>query len=170
VKGLVGNTGLISWGTGYLSPSLGYVNADGYMENDRTHEFKLFGGYLIPRIETNVGAYFRAISGARYTPFINVSGGTLNYPGTISPRLESRGSRKLPMERTIDLRIEKQFQLDVHKVGVFVDVGNLFNNNVVLARQARYPNRSISGSTVEFDAPTSIEQPRQITFGAKWTF
>lgn len=169
-KGTVGNTGLISWGTGYLSPSLGFVNADGYMENDRTHEFKVLGGYQIPGIEVNVSTYYRAISGARYTPFISVSGGTLNYPGSISPRLESRGSRQLPMEQAVDLRFEKRFSLDVHKIGVFADIGNAFNNDSVLARQARYPNRGISGSTVAFDAPTSIQQPRQITFGARWTF
>jgi carboxypeptidase family protein len=168
--GSVGNTGLISWGSGYVGPNLGYVNADGAMENDRTHEFKLLGGYQLPLIELNVTTYYRAISGARYTPFIAVSGSTLNYPGTTNARIEPRGSRRLPVEQTLDLRFERRFDVNVHKIGVFVDIGNVFNNDVVLARQARYPNRSISGSTVAFDAPTSIQQPRQITFGARWTF
>lgn len=168
--GNVRNDGLIAWGTGYLSPSLGLVNADGRMENDRTHEFKLFGGYQVPVIEVNVGTYYRAISGRTYTPFISVSGSTLNYPGSISPRLEPRGSRRLPTQQTLDLRLEKKFSIDVHKFGVFVDVANLFNNDTILARQARYPNRSISGSSVAFDSPTSIEAPRQVTFGARWTF
>lgn len=168
--GSVGNTGLISWGSGYVSPNLGYVNADGRMENDRTHEFKLFAGYQVPFIEANVSTYFRAISGARYTPFVAVGGGTLNYPGTTNARIEPRGSRRLPAEKTIDLRLEKRFSLDVHKIGVFVDIANLFNNDVILGRQARYPSRGIAGSTVQFDAPTSIQQPRQITFGARWTF
>ncbi len=33
------------------------------MDNDRTHEFKLMGGYQIPVIETTVNAFFRSISG-----------------------------------------------------------------------------------------------------------
>jgi hypothetical protein len=168
--GNVRNDSLVSWGTGYLSPSLGLVNADGRMENDRTHEFKVFGSYQIPIIEVNLGAYYRALSGRTYTPFISVSGGTLNYPGTTSPRIESRGSRRLPSQQTVDLRLEKKFSIDVHKFGVFVDVANLLNNDTILAVQARYPTRSIAGSTVQFGAPSSIEPPRQMTFGARWTF
>jgi hypothetical protein len=168
--GNVRNDTLESWTTRYLTPSLALVNAEGRMENDRTHEFKLFGNYQIPVIELSVGAYYRALSGRTYTPIINVSGSTLSYPGTISPRLESRGSRRYPSQQTVDLRLEKRFNFDVHRVGVFLDIANVFNNDTILERQTRYPSRDISGSTVLFDAPTSIEDPRQLTVGVRWTF
>jgi hypothetical protein len=168
--GNVSNDGLVAWRTTYLSPSTGLVNTEGRLENDRPHEFKLFGSYQIPVIEVSLGAYFRAISGQTYTPNILVSGSTLNYPGSSTILLEPRGSRRYPAERTVDLRLEKRFNFDVHRFGVFVDIGNVFNNDTVLLVQTRYPRRTIADFPVEFESPTSIQQPRQLTFGARWQF
>jgi hypothetical protein len=169
-KGNVANDGLVAWRETYLTPSTGIVNADGLMENDRPHEFKLFGSYQVPVLELSVGAYFRAISGQTYTPNILVSGSTLNFPGSITPFLEPRGSRRYPTQKTVDLRFEKRFNFDVHRIGVFLDVGNIFNQDTVLLVQTRYPRRTIADFPVEFGSPTSIEQPRQFTFGARWQF
>jgi hypothetical protein len=157
-------------GSQFLTPSLALVNTDGPLDNDRTHEFKLFAGYQIPIVEVNLSGYFRSLTGRTYTPNIVVSGTPLNYPGSITALIESRGSRRYPTQQTVDLRIEKTFNIDVHRFGLFVDIANALNNDTVLGRQTRFPNRSIVGNTVLFDSPTSIEAPRQITIGGRWTF
>ena len=38
------------------------------------------------------------------------------------------------------------------------------------ARQTRYPNRAISGSTVLFNDPTAVTPARQATVGLRWSF
>jgi hypothetical protein len=172
-EGTVGNAGRSGFGgSGFQNPSLSLVNNDGHMENDRTHEFKLFGGYDIPRIEVSVNAYFRSISGRTYTPIPSstVSSGTLNWTSSLRPNLEPRGSRRYPTQNQLDLRVEKLFRFDVHRFGVWLDVSNLFNVNTVITRQNRYPSRTISGNVVAFDAPTAIVPARQISFGGRWSF
>ena len=75
-KGDVGNAGRAGFGgTTFRNPNTAITNTNGFMENDRTHEVKIFAGYQIPKIEVGVNAYYRAISGATYTPVQNVSGG-----------------------------------------------------------------------------------------------
>jgi hypothetical protein len=168
--GNVANDGLVAWRSTYLSPSTGLVNTDGRMENDRPHEFKLFAGYQIPIIEVNLGGYYSAISGGTYTPNILVTGGTLNYPGSSTIFLEPRGSRRYPTRRILDLRVEKKFNVDVHRFSIFMDVANVFNADTVAVRQTRYPRRTIAGNPVDFDSPTAIIGARQVTFGGRWTF
>jgi hypothetical protein len=170
-KGTVSNGGTASvTGSFFEAPNFALVNSNGLMVNDRTHEFKVFAGYQIPKIEVSVNAYFRAISGGTYQADRTVSGSTLNWPATSTIFLEPRGSRRLDMLTQVDLRAEKTFNIDVHRFGVFVDVQNLMNNDTITGVVTRYPSRSISGNTVLFESPTSIQQPRQITFGGRWSF
>jgi len=169
-KGTVNNSGTASvTGSQFLTPN-GLVNADGRMLNDRTHEFKLYGTYQIPKIEVSVNAAWRAMSGRTYNAERLVSGSTFNYPSSLTIFLEERGRRRMEAFQQVDLRLEKSFRYDVHKFGVFVDFQNLFNNDAILAVQLRYPSRTIAGSSVAFESPTQIQTARQVTIGGKWTF
>ncbi len=172
-KGTVNNTGRSGFGgSGFQNPTVGVVNADGRMTNDRTHEFKLFGGYQIPVIETSVNAYFRSISGGTWTPIPSstVSARTLNWTGSLRPNLAPLGSERLPRLNVLDLRLEKSFRFDVHRFGIWMDIGNLMNADTVIGVQNRYPNRTISGNVVQFGGPLAITTARQITFGGRWLF
>jgi hypothetical protein len=140
------------------------------MENDRTHEFKLFGGYQIPVVEVSVNAYYRALSGRTYTPLRLIGSSSFNYNSSLQINLEPRGSRRYPSQQQVDLRLEKSFRFDVHRFGVFLDVQNLFNADTVLTAQTRYPSRTILGFDVPFDAPTVLTGARQVTFGGRWSF
>ena len=60
--------------------------------------------------------------------------------------------------------------MDGHRFGVFADIFNLFNTATVTTRQARYPNTTISGATVLYQAPTAVQGARQVTFGGRWMF
>ena len=74
-EGSVGNAGRSGFGgTTFRNPNLVLVNAYGVMDYDRPHEFKLMGGYTVPKIEVALSAYYGAISGYTYTPVANVSG------------------------------------------------------------------------------------------------
>jgi hypothetical protein len=170
-KGTVSNGGTSSVsGSFFEYPSFSLVNADGLMNLDRTHEFKVFAGVQIPKIEVSVNAYFRAISGGTYQADISVSGSTLNRSGSSTIYIEPRGARRNDMLKQVDLRVEKTLNVDVHKFGVFLDAQNLFNTATITGVQTRYPRRTISGSPVQFESPTGIQGGRQITLGGRWSF
>jgi hypothetical protein len=170
-EGTVSNSGTASVsGSFFENPNLSLVNSYGRMLYDRPHEWKILGGYTVPWIEVALNGYYRAISGTTYQADMSVSGSTLGRSGSTTVFLEPRGSRRLPMLHQVDLRIDKSFRYDVHKFGVFFDFQNLFNTDTVTGVQTRYPSRTISGSVVDFESPTSIQAGRQMTFGARWTF
>ncbi len=170
-KGNVGNTGRAGiGGTTFRNPNTAITNATGFMENDRTHEVKIFAGYQIPKIEVNVNGFYRAVSGATYTPVQNNSGGSLNWTGSVQVFLEPRGNQRYETEHNVDLRLEKVFDYDVHRFGVFMDVANLLNAETIIGVQTRVPNRDINGYTVLYQSPTLLAPARQITFGGRWSF
>jgi carboxypeptidase family protein/TonB-dependent receptor-like protein len=190
-RGTVNNTseGLFSRSSFYETPTLALTNSDGVLTNDRPHEVKAFLGYEIPKVDISVNAMFRSISGPVYTPFQRFSSSTLNYSlsgyyfGFSSgrqPSLEPRGSRRLPTETVLDLRLEKVFNVGgSNRIAVFGDVLNLTNAGTVTGRLARVPSTTLPlpppaelGSTeaIPFEAPSSIRAPRQINLGARWSF
>ena len=46
----------------------------------------------------------------------------------------------------------------------------MFNSSWVDDVQIRYPSIGIAGNDVAFGVPDSIVAPRQVTFGARWSF
>jgi hypothetical protein len=158
------------------------VNAYGVMDYDRPHEFKLMGGYTVPKIEVALNAYYSAISGYTYTPVANVSGSSsvLNWTGSLNINLEPKGSQRMDMQHIVDFRVEKEFKVDVHRFGVYFDIANMFNNDVITGVQTRVPDRSITypdpttgqptSFRVKYKSPTSVLSPVQMTFGARWSF
>jgi hypothetical protein len=184
-EGTIDNTAQGSFGVSsfYQSPSRSLVNSRGRLRNDRTHELKVMAGYQIPRVELAVNAYWRVLSGRPYTPFqrfgTDVLGfSTYSFPTSgREPLLEPRGSRRLPTESYLDLRVEKAFALGGrnHRVAVYADVTNVFNEGTVTEVLTRVPSTSLfvgPGQTadVPFEAPSRLVAPRQITLGARWSF
>jgi hypothetical protein len=162
-----------SW---YENPNTAIVNVDGKVTNDRTHEFKILGSYTVPRIELSVNGFFRAMSGRPYTPFAQYTNGLLNAPTTYrQPYLEPRGSRRRPSDTTLDLRFEKTFGIGNDKIGLFMDILNVFNADTIITRETRVPSRTVAsgpGTTtvVNFESPTALVPARQIQFAARWSF
>jgi carboxypeptidase family protein len=152
------------------TPNTILINADGRAAIDPTHEFKLFLGYQVPRIEVSLNTYYRSVSGTTYTPFQRLTAGTINWTTTNDVFLEPRGSYRNDHINIVDLRLEKVFNAGFNRFGVYADIENLFNVGTVTARQARYPSAAISGNTVLFGGPTSVTAARQTTFGARWSF
>jgi hypothetical protein len=172
----------------YETPTLALVNSRGTLTNSRTHELKAMFGYQVPRIELAVNAYWRTLSGRNYTPFQRFGSSAINFATTYfsasagrSPFLEARGSRHLPTENYLDLRLEKIVQIGARKdrVAVYADITNLFNKGTITAKLTRVPTTTVTlpppaaiGSTapVNFEAPSQIIAPRQIVLGGRWSF
>lgn len=154
----------------FETPNTILINADGPAAIDPTHEFKLFLGYQVPRIEVGMNTYYRSVSGTTYTPFQRIGAGTINWTGSNDVFLEPRGSYRNDHLNIVDLRLEKVFNAGFNRFGVYVDIENLFNVGTVTARQNRYPSAVISGNTVAFGGATAVTAARQTTFGARWSF
>jgi hypothetical protein len=176
-KGTVGNSGSSGLSSGqFETPNLILVNADGYSNADRTHELKLFGGYMIPKLEVSLNGYWRIMSGLPYTAQANISSSTFNWTSRISTFLEPRGNHRNDTFSQFDLRAEKVVTLGVHRFGFYADIENLFKQQIVTERESRYPNRSFSNFytgedyEVPFGGPRTLSPGRQITLGARWSF
>jgi hypothetical protein len=150
------------------SPNTMLINAFGELTNSRRHELKAFLTYRIPRVDVMLGANYTGTSGRPYTPFEQFTSGQLNVPGSARRTifLEPRGSRRTEFINDVDLRVEKAFEFQGHRFGVFADTINLFNSAGVTSVQARVP----SSGGVLFGAANGIQAARQITFGGRWSF
>jgi hypothetical protein len=152
------------------------INSDGESSYSRPHEFKLFLGYQIPKIEVSLDGYFRWMSGLPYTPYARISGSSLNWPfGAVNVNLAAPGTYRGDAFNQTDLRAEKVFNVGYHRIGIYADLQNMFNQGIVTGNQTRYPNRNITGpngesNVVAFGDPTAIQTARQIIFGARWSF
>jgi hypothetical protein len=170
-KGTVSNGAFSGVSSGqFETPNTVLVNTDGLVGFDRTHEFKLFVGYQVPKIEVSANVYYRAMSGLPYTPFQRVSASTFNWTGSIDLLLEPRGNRRIESLQLLDLRFEKVFSVSGHRLGVYLDAENLFDAGMVTAVQTRNPSAVVSGNTVLLGSPTAITAARQLTFGGRWSF
>ena len=146
------------------------VNAFGNAGYDRRHEIKIMGGYQIPVAEVAVSAYFQAVSGYNYSPTSSITAKTLSWSGSSSVLLEPRGSRTLPFDTELTLRLEKVFNVGVNRFGLYADINNLFNSAIVTSVVTAVDGSSILGQRVPFLTPTELIPARQATFGLRWSF
>jgi hypothetical protein len=175
--GTVNNTpGANSGATRQFETSSGaLVNTEGYLRNDRRHEFKFYGTYSIPLIDVNVNAVWLMLSGRTWTPFQRYSITQTGFAIASSGReylLEPRGTSRMPGQRSMDLRFDKQFRVSSRdRIGVYVDVTNVFNNAHILDFQDRSPSRTITGiGAIPVGRPTQVLPARQVTIGGRWAF
>lgn len=136
------------------------ILAEGHLDIDPTHLFKVQGTVVLP-LGFNLGGYFSIISGRTYADILNV--GRLNQ-GTVNILVTESGSKSNPTRINLDLRLEKTlFFSGTAKLGLMFDVFNLFN-----AGTATGTNSDI-GST-RYGMPTAIVMPRSVRLGARVMF
>ncbi len=170
-EGNVSNGGSSGIRSGQFETPNGILtNAFGPAGYDRRHEIKIMAGYQIPRAEVAVSAYFLAASGYNYTPYTSVSKSRTNWSGSLSVNLEPRGSRHLPMDKQLTLRLEKVFSTGVHRFGLYADIANAFNSSIVTGVVGLVDGTTILGQRVPFETPTSLIAARQATLGVRWSF
>jgi hypothetical protein len=158
-------------GSLFETPTLALVNSNGEFVPSRRHELKLFAGYQVPRVEVNLSAYYRLISGETFT-YSQLYKDEINFPGFLGqePLLEQRGHNRFVAENLLDLRIEKVFRLHLGQIGLYADITNLFNAAQVKGVQTRVPSRTVDGVELPYGTPTSLVAPRQVTLAARWRF
>jgi len=177
-EGTQDNDGFDTYGasTLYESPSRALINQQGLLTNDFEHELKVFASYQWPRIDLNLNASYLLLGGRPYTPYQQYSFGDIGYPSSSGRRilLEPRGTNRRDMRHIVNVRLEKHFTVGAsrNRFSVFMDVFNLFNDDTVTGIQTRVPDQSYAGvdEPVEYGAPTALVLPRQVTFGARWSF
>jgi hypothetical protein len=153
------------------------INTDGNATYSRPHEFKLFFGYQIPKVEVSLDAYFRWMTGTVYTPYSRIRASSLGWPFSLytQPNLATPGTYRNDNFNQTDLRAEKVFKVGFHRLGIYFDLQNLFNQGIVTNRQTRYPSRNYPGpngesNVVAWGDPVAIQVARQLVIGGRWSF
>jgi outer membrane receptor protein involved in Fe transport len=133
------------------------INTDGELLNSRRHVFKLQGSYFLPRADVLFGWTYGIQSGRTYDRIIRA-----RLPNRVNVLTEPRGSRRLDTRYTLDLRIEKKFNLGKGQLGILADIFNLANNAAVTG------NNPTTGDA--FELPNSVTEPRKIQLGVRYIF
>jgi len=164
-----------------------FVNGYGREGNDQPLALKLYGSFDLPW--GFIGSFFyRHFDGTPYARSITIvapeawaaaNNINLNY-GDAWVYTEPVGSRREQSFDNVDLRFEKQFDVRLGKVGVFVDIYNLLGNRYIYYGQdpggVWSPNGfgSASGSytniSSRYGKATSISGVRTYKFSLRFTF
>lgn len=116
--------------TGFYDDPNSMINAYGRLDYQREHLVKVQGTYMAP-LGITVSGYYQFGSGVPYTRVIRSYEAGLGslYQGGVSIFAEERGSRRLPDQHLLDLRIEKAFNVGRGEIALQFDAYNVFNNN-----------------------------------------
>ncbi|MCX6572076.1 MAG: TonB-dependent receptor [Candidatus Aminicenantes bacterium] len=160
--------GDIGWGGAKSDPNA-WINAKGNLTYDPTHMIKLQGTYVLP-FDISLTGYFWGITGESWTTRFRTS--SFNQ-GRITFFTEPRGSNHYPMEKILNLRLEKIFTLaDKYRLGLMVDVFNVFNANTINSWGTRIGYDWTPGDYTSTDGHElyGISTPRQARIGARLMF
>jgi len=160
--------GDIGWGGAKSDPN-SWINAKGNLTSDPTHMIKIQGTYVLP-FDISLTGYFSGITGDAWTTRLRTQGFN---QGRITFFTEPRGSNHYPMEKILSFRLEKIFTLaQKYRLGVMVDVFNVFNANTINAWGTRIGYDWIPGDTPSTDGHNllGISTPRQARIGVRLIF
>jgi hypothetical protein len=157
----------------YDDPNSALTNTNGELNTSRRHELKVAGSYEVPRVGLMLSAFFQWLSGQRYAA-LQVRSHSPGRPVFVL-LLEPRGSRELPSQTSLDVRVEKTFRIGSEggRLGAFVDATNLLDRRAVTDVNPCLPSPGDSGVVcpdLAFGAATAVQVPRQVAFGLRYTF
>ncbi len=147
-----------------------FINGEGHSTNDPTHMIKIQGTYVLP-FDISFNAYFHAISGDAWTTRVRSS---RLAQGRVTFFAEQRGSNHYPMDKQLDVRLEKTFTLaSKYRLGIILDVFNVFNADSIYSWGTR------AGYDYYFDGSDTstnghelygIDLPRRARLGLRLMF
>jgi hypothetical protein len=129
------------------------IYSDGKLTNDYTHMLKIQGSVILP-LDLHLNMNFSLISGQTYTMWDRL-GSAFN---RASIYLEPRGSNREPTSKNLDVRIEKTFNLGKTRLGLMLDIFNVFNQGIVT---------SYSSLDTSFEEVLAISRPRAFRAGVR---
>jgi hypothetical protein len=135
------------------------TNARGRLPNDRPHMFRLMGSVEIPRSSLEVAANFQYLSGKPWAATAQIS----LAQGNQRILLETPGTRRLPSQTPLDLRISRKFSLGKAGVEALVDVFNVLNDK---AEEGLATDNLFSSN---FGRPTIFMDPRRAMIGLRFS-
>jgi len=147
------------------------VNGYGLLPLDRTHQLKLYGSYAFQNIPLQLSANFQMVSGTPISKQVQVGwyGGAVGFYG-------QRGSAgRTPTTWDLDMGAQYNFNLFKSKLGLRLDVFNVFNEQKPTAvYQTWAQNVSFGGpNTIDnahFKEPYLHQAPRLVRVALRWTF
>jgi len=148
------------------------INAEGPLTYSSTYIFKTEGSYDIPVVDVTLGFDFRLESGDYYTkqifldPDIDPDPVGAWWIRDVSIFAEKRGSYKLPGMRNLNLRMEKFFFFGDMRLGVLLDIFNVFNWDTVREVETYYD----PWSDYQFGHVWWIQGPRSFKLGIRFEF
>jgi len=148
------------------------INAEGPLTLSSNYIFKCAGSYDIPGIEVSIGFDFRYESGDRYTkqilldPEIDPDPVADWWTRDVIIFAEPRGSHRLPAMKNLNLRAEKYFYLGETKVGIVLDVFNVFNWDTITSVETLYD----PWSEYQFGFVWDIQNHRSFKLGLRVEF
>ena len=162
----------------YRNPNL-LINAFGDLPMGPRHQFKLYGTYLAP-YGFVISGFFQTLSGIPWSENYNfnavyVRGATtvrfykVDFPQILSETfidaaVQPAGTLKFPLEKLLDLRVEKKFPIGLGNLSLIADVFNVLNSNEIIRVQ------DLRLDNPRFGLPAEIERPRQLRMALKWEF
>lgn len=163
------------------------INDFGPLSLDSTHQIKLNGSYHAP-YGVVLGMSYLGMTGYPIRSFVSEIGGTfggatyfqfirgVHYPRTdangvqyvessVTLPVEPRGTHRVDFRNILNLRAEKTFRVGTdRRLGVVVDVLNVFNSSAVTHVQAQRVE------FVNFRLPELIESPVRARIGVRFLF
>ncbi len=146
-----------------------WINADGNLTFDPTHMVKIQGTYILP-FDIAFNAYFRAVTGNTWTTRYRTK---RLAQGRVTFYAETRGSNHYPMQKILDVRLEKIFRLaDKYRLGIMLDAFNVLNVDTVTSWGTRIDYDWLPGDWPSTDGHElySIVRPRQLRLGVRLIF
>jgi len=133
------------------------TNAEGRLPNDRPHIFRVMGTVDVPRTGLMVAANFQQFSGKPWAATTNV---TLPQ-GSQRILLEPRGTRRLPSQSLLDLRVSRAMNFTNGRVELLLDVLNVLNDT---AYESIATDNLFSAT---FGQPTFYIDPRRVMLSVR---
>lgn len=120
-----------------------------FSDYDQTHLLNILASYELPKHWT-IGGRFRLTSGFPYTPVErSVYDADLDrYIGVPSQKINSK---RLPLFHQLDLRVDKQWVYENYKVGLYLEIQNVYNQKNAEALLYNYDltrTAYVSGTTL----------------------
>jgi len=175
-------TGNADWGlNGYITDFEdlnGLVNADGKLPFNSEWVLKIAGSVDLP-LNFMLSGFYQYQTGAYWTPYVRMR--DLYYNDRTGVYMLPRGSEQYDDRGVLDLHLEYDWDLGKQlELSLFVDAFNVINSDTVTSVSQRWgdyyyaywnhPEESEWVPTSSYQTPTSIQQPRVIRFGARFSF
>jgi len=161
-----------AWAASKSDPNI-WINAKGHLTNDPTHMIKVQGTYILP-LDISLTGYFWGITGNAWTTRMLTD---VFNQGQITFFTEARGLHHYPLQKILNLRLEKIFTLaQKYRLGLMFDVFNVFNDDTILDWGTRIGYDWYTEGS-EFYTPStdghrlrSISTPRNARLGVRFMF